>query len=304
MVFRYGYRGGVWVDLERPTEDEIRRIMREFSISERIGTELLSPTPSPLVAGDESIALLVLHFPTVTEEDGENKSQEIDFIVGEQFIITVRYELVIPLHHLKKLLETEMAVARPSAVSTDALLELLFAHLYTSVRDLVNHTASDLERVESEMFDGRERQTVRAISGINRRFLHFEATIVNHEEPLSRFLKTLGDRDYFPSFFERAARVASERTHVAHLIHTYRAVATELRETNMALLETTQNEIMKTLTLITFSVMPLELIALIFGIHAFGAPLENNPNAFAIILLLMGGVFVCMLLFFSRKRWL
>ena len=103
MVSRYAYQGGVWVDLERPTAEEIREIVREFPISERIGSELLSPTLVPLVAGDTGTAFLVLHFPTPRAEDGEKKSQEIDFIVGEHFIITVRYELVIPLHHLKKL---------------------------------------------------------------------------------------------------------------------------------------------------------------------------------------------------------
>ena len=306
MIFRYEYEGGVWVDLERPSEDEIRQVVREFSISERIGTELLSPTPVPLVAGDLCTALLVLHFPVPRTDDNESRSQEIDFIVGDHFIVTVRYELVTSLHHLKKLLETELAVDGSATVSTDALLEILFAHVYTSVRDHINHSASQLAHVEREMFDGRERQTIHAISDVSREFLHLEATLVNHEEPLMRFLKTLGERNFFgPSFNDRLARIMAERAHVAHLVHTYRAVTTELRETNMAVLETRQNDIMKTLTLITVIVLPLELVAVTLGIHAPGTPLviEEGSNAFWIIIAIMLAVVACMTIFFTRKRW-
>ena len=42
MVFRYKYQNGTWVDLEKPTEDEIREIAKEFSISDRIAKEILS----------------------------------------------------------------------------------------------------------------------------------------------------------------------------------------------------------------------------------------------------------------------
>lgn len=305
MISRYEHQGGVWVDLELPTDDDIRQIAREFSISDRIASELLAPTPSPLVAGDAGTALLVLHFPIPRTDEGETKSQEIDFIVGDHFIITVRYELVISLHHLKKQLDTDVVLAGAAVVTTDVLLEILFAHLYTSVRDHISHSASQLAHIEKDMFDGHERETIRAISDSSRDFLHLEATLVNHEEPLQRFLKALSERDFFgASFAERAARIVSERAHVSHLTRTYRAVATDLRETNMALLETRQNEIMKNLTVITFIFLPLELITFIFSMHALGTPLEHDPNAFWIILTAMFAVVGCMLVFLTKKRWL
>lgn len=306
MIFRYEYPGGVWVDLERPTPDEIQRIAQEFSISERIETELVSPTPSPLVAGDDSAALLVLHFPAHSADGANEKMQEIDFVVGNHFIMTVRYEVIVPLHHLKKLLDTQKLVSdQHSVIATDVLLEILFAHLYTSVRDHTDHIADELARVERDMFDGHERDTVQSISNVSREFLHLEAALANQEESLGRFLKVLAQRDFFgASFIERSERILAEHTQIARLIKTHRAISTELRETNIALLEVRQNEIMKTLTVITFGVMPLELIALIFGMHMQGAPIEKDPNAFWIIIAIMLVVGTGMMLFFSRKRWL
>ena len=311
MVFRYKYQDGVWVDLEQPTEEEIREVMREFSIGERIGRELFSPTPSPLVTIDSTAALLVIHFPAQDAEKGGMENQEIDFIIGEHFIVTLHHQVIAPLYHLKKLLETRELVTGLSIqtendiITTEVLFEIFFAHLYDSVRDYTNHIASRLSHVEQEMFSGNERKTVRLISDISREFLHLEAALANQEEPLGHFLDALKQSDFFTaSFTERAKRILSERSHVSRLITTHRAVATEMRETNIALLEARQNEIMKTLTVVTFIFLPIELVTFVFGMGALGTPLTQNPNAFWIIVSIMLGVGGFMTLILTKKRWL
>jgi magnesium transporter len=305
MIFRYEYRGGIWIDLEKPTEEEVREVARDYSLTERIEKELLSPTPAPLVIDGGTHMLLALHFPTQGAEDGATGNQEIDFVVGETFIITVRYEVIAPLHRLKKLFEARDLVTGSESVTTDVLLEILFAHLYAGLRDHTNHLTDCLERVEQEMFDGHERATVRAISNISRAFLHLEAALANHEEPLNNFLKTPTLRGFFDeSFDERAERVLAERAQVMRLIRTHRAVATEMRETNTALLEARQNEIMKTLTTITVIVLPLELIAFIFGMDLPGTPFAQDQDAFLIVMAFMLGAVIVTTLLFAKKRWI
>lgn len=305
MLFRHEYRGGVWIDLEQPSEEDVRRVAEEFPISGRIEKEILSPTPSALAEVDADVALLILHFPMHGGEDGDTKHQEVDFIVGDDFIITARYEVVAPIHHLKKLLEARELVAAQDALTTGILLELLFAHLYAAVRDHASHIASRLERIERDMFDGHERATVRAISNVNREFLHLDAAIAGQEEPLGRFLQTLSTRDSFgPAFAERAGRILAERARVARVAATHRAVAAELRETNGVLLETRQNEIMKTLTIVNFVFLPLGLISWIFAMRTEGMPLVGSPNAFWIVLALMLGIALSLVAFFAKKRWL
>ncbi|HUX81001.1 MAG TPA: magnesium transporter CorA family protein [Candidatus Paceibacterota bacterium] len=304
MLFRYAYRGGVWVDLEHPTEEEIRSIVEEFSISERLQTELFEPTPAPLVASDAGVIFLVLHFPTHGTVDGEVEDQEVDFVIGANFIITVRYKVVASLRSLQKLLETQKIVSPDDTMESDTLLEIIFIHLYTSVRDHINTVAGRLTHIEHDMFNGFERTTVRAISNTSREFLHTEASLANQEESLGRFLKACITKGIFgTTFTERAERILAERAQVARLGATYRAVATELRETNASLLEAHQNEIMKKLTVISFGVLPLELIALVFGMHALGTPLEQDPYAFWIILAIMLVVGALMVTFFARRRW-
>jgi magnesium/cobalt transport protein CorA len=305
MIFRYEDLDGVWIDIEQPTEEEIRKVAQEFSINGYIEQELLSPTPLPTVTGDEGMALLVLHFPTQGMEDGETKTQEVDFVVGKNFILTVRYEVVAALHHLKKLLEAQELVEGKAPVTTDVLFETLFAHLYTAMRDHTNHIALNLTHVEKEMFAGHERTTVRSISNISREFLHIEAALANQEESLRGFLDAITQYGLFgPVFSQRAQRILAERAHLAQMVETNRAIASEMRETNLAILGANQNEIMKTLTVITFIFLPLELITFVFGMHVLGTPLAANPDAFWIIVGSMTFLSILITIFLARKRWI
>jgi len=264
MIFRYEYHGGVWVDIEQPTDEEIRLTAQEFAIDERIEMELLSPNPTPLATGDGASALLVLHFPANGEHD-ETKNQEVDIVVSKKFIVTVRYEVIAPFYHLKKLLEARTLLAHHESITTDILLEIIFAHLYAAVRDHTNHIASRLEHVEREMFNGHDRTTVRAISNISREFLHMESALANQEGPLARFLKMIERRNFFDTAFdERAERILSDCAQVNRLVTAHRAVATELRETNAALLEVRQNQIMKVLTV---AVVCIEIVTLLLTTH-------------------------------------
>lgn len=305
MLYRYAYHGGIWVDLEDPTEDEIRAVTREFDVSERLEAELFSPTPSSLVAGDAGASFLVLHFPVHTSGNDEIRDQEIDIIAGHAFIITVRYEVVEPIHRLQKVLETEHLISPKDMMTTDVLLEILFAHLYTAMRDHTNYIASNLVSVEREMYNGQERSAVQSISNMSRVLLHLEAVLTNQEDALKRYLDTLSHHGFFgPSFAERSLRILAERAQIERLVKTHRAIATELRETNVALLGARQNEIMKMLTIITVTLMPLELIAVSLAMDVPGTPLHDNPYGFQIVLAGMFAIATIMLLFFAKKRWI
>ena len=305
MIFRHEYRGGVWVDLEQPTEDEVQSIVKEFSIGKLFEKEMSTPTPAPMAIADDDRMLLVLHFPSHDAENSDTGNQEIDFVVGRDFIVTVRYEVVAPLYHLKKLLEAQALVGGKHSLTTDTLLEILFAHLYTSTRDHTDHLANNLSRVERTMFDGQEGATIRLISNISRKFLHLEAGLVDQEETLASFLKALaGPRFFGASFTERGERILAERAQVMRLVGTHRAIAGELRETNNALLSARQNEVIKILTVVSFIFLPLALIAKIFAMKIKVMPFVDDPNGFWIILGFMGAIAGLLILFVVKKRWI
>jgi len=107
MISRYSRRGIIWIDLESPTKEEIDHTIEEFGISRLVGEEMVENTMRSKVDLYSDYLYLVLHFPVINKNSKNDKEQEVDFIVGERFVITVRYESVEPLKRFSKIFESD-----------------------------------------------------------------------------------------------------------------------------------------------------------------------------------------------------
>jgi magnesium transporter len=278
--------------------------MHEFNIDGRIEEEIANTTPYPIVVSSPSYHYMVLHFPA-SEPTGGAKSQEIDFIVGKKFLITTRYEPINSIHGLHKVFEAEELLGLNGTSSSEQLLERIMRRLYGAIREEVELLGTHLERVEHDIFNGKERETMREISEVNRILLRFDTMIRRHEENIGLLLEELSSPTFFgKSFKESAVHIDAEREHVASLVASYREVASELRDTNDSLLSASQNEVMKTLTVISFIILPLTLIASLFQMRVPGLPLLNDPNAFWIILFIDLVVTVLLVWYTKLRHWL
>jgi len=297
-------RGAVtWVDLEAPTPEELSAVMAEFDIDPRIEEEIARPTPYPMTLSMPEYEYLILHFPAVEEQEG-TKNQEVDFIVGKEFLITARYEVIESIHALHKVFETEELAGEVREAHADALLERVMIRLYAAIHDEIEREGRLLEHIEHDIFSGKERQTVRTISHAGRALLRFETALNRHEEPLDEFLAALAVPEFFGKrFAARAARIRAAHDHAAALVGSYRAVLRELRITNDSLLSTSQNEVMKTLSLMAIVALPMTLVASVFGMNATYMPFVHEPFGFWTILGLMVIASLLVFLFFKVKRW-
>lgn len=279
-------------------------MMEEFDISPRVEEEIVNPTPYPLSISFARYVYLILHFPMADASAG-TKNQEIDFIVGKGFLITVRYETIAPVHNLHKIFEAEelLNVSAPERASGAALATLVFKRLYRAIQEEVEHTAAALEHIEEDIFGGKERETVRKVSDIGRVLLRFETAVRRHQEPLQDFLREIS-RFFGRDFTVHAASIEAEREHVAALITSYRAVVRELRTTNDSLLSASQNEVMKYLAFMSLLTFPLTLIAAIFAMDTIHMPIIGLPYDFWIIIGIMFLVGIALFSFARAKRWL
>lgn len=298
-------RGKVnWVDLESPTHEELDLVMREFGINARIEEEIISPTPYPISIAFPDYQYLVLHFPTVRASGG-TKSQEVDFIVGKNFVVTARYEVIEPLHSLHRVFEAEELLGVPDhGAHAEVLVEEVLRRMYAAISGETEQVSRMLERIEDDIFEGRERATVRAISEVSRILLRFDTVLTRHAEPLTQFLEGLSSPHFFgEKFAEHARHIEAERNHAAALVTSYRAVASELRVTNDSLLSSGQNEVMKVLTIMSFVILPPTLVSGLFGMNMDNIPFIENPHSFWIVMGLMGLASLSFLSYFKFKKW-
>ncbi len=303
MISRYTYHDLVWVDMESPTNDEVRQIMEEFDIHPIAADELLAPSLRPKVDHYENFIYLILHFPAIRHTH-KSRSQEVDFIIGKKFLITVRYELLDPLHKFSKVFEVN-SILDKSEIGEHAgyLFFYMIRKIYSSLGHELTTIGDTLKSIEDRIFGGEERAMVAELSVIHRDLLEFHRALRMHRGVLQSFGQATAS--FFGKSYEHYhENIVGEYLKVEEMLQDQREILNDLRATNDSLLTTKTNEIMKRLTATTFLMLPATLIVSIFGMGAKSTPVIGMPYDFWVIGALIGMVALTTFIFFKFKRWL
>ena len=303
MVTRYTRKSLTWVDLTSPTGGEVRALMDEFDIHPIIADELLSPSIKQKAEIKDSHLYLVIHVPMF--RDGRvGTTQEVDFIVGRNVLITTRYEAVDKLHAFAKEFERDTMLGHASTGPLGShLLFHMIEWLYRDLSDELDTMREVLERIEERIFRGKEKEMVFELSNSSRAILDFRRALLPHKELLAS-IELMGGKLFGADFAFYARTLQGHQAKLFAQLEQLRDLLLELRGTNDSLLSTKQNETMRILTIMALLTFPLALFVAIFDIDAKYNPIIGLPYDFWII---VGAVIVAaclMLWYFKHKRWL
>ena len=293
----------VWVDLVSPTREEVTHIMDHYRVHPIVAEELLINTRKPHIDPYAEHIYLVLHFPALKHSHSEQTVQEIDFIIGKKFLITTRYDSVDAIDQFSRVLETGNILHKNEDTHAGFLFYYLIKKLYHSLEDELDYIESALEDIESHIFEGKEKEMIYEISLRGRDLTDFKKALGYHREVLES-LEIAGQSFFDKSFVFYLHRILGEYKRINHQLTGEQIFFNEIRETNNSLLTTKQNEVMKTLTIISFMTLPLSLFVGIFGMNASHMPIVDHQQGFWIIIAMLLALIVILIGFFKKKKWL
>ncbi len=304
MISVHKHKHLTWVDVESPDPEEIRELMERYNIDPLVAEELLLPTLKPRVDKYPNFIYLILHFPAVRHAHSIDQNQEVDFIIGKDFIITTRYDSIDPLHKFSKVFEVN-SVLDKSDIGEHAgfLFFYMVRKLYKSIEHELEYIDDSLEIIEEDIFEGKEREMVTALSNVSRDLLNLKQALTPHHEVLNSFAD-VGKEFFGEKFGYHISSIMGEYFRIRNGISIHTETLYELRQTNNSLLSTKQNEVMKVLTILAFVTFPLMLISSIFGMNTKILPIVGAPFDFWIIMGIMVFATAFMFIFFKRKGWL
>ncbi len=302
MISKYTYKKLTWVDLESPTNEEILSLIEQYNLPLLVGEEIAGTTLRSKVDVYPNALYLVLHFPSLSHTNSEPCEQEVDFIIGKDFLITIHYELIDPLHEFSKVFEAN-SILDKSMMGDHA--GFLFFYI---IRELYKHLAHELDSMNGSLkeikkliFDGNEEQMVQEISKINHRLLDFKQAIRFHNETLKSF-ETAGRHFFGDGFGYYLSAITGEYNKVSNMLEGHREILADLRDTNDSILRSKVDDTMKKLTVMSFIIMPLTLIADVFCMNTF-FPILRTTKDFYTVIGAMVAMALIMYVYFKRKKW-
>jgi len=293
-----------WVNIERPGAPERDWLDEHFDFHALDFEDVLSSNQRPKIDVYDDYLFIVLHFPIFDPAVGRLGAGELDLFVGPGYLVTLPNQPLQPVEYLFERCRTkeelrEQLFSRGSGYLLYRLVDDSFDYCFPMLRKIGNK----LDALEDDIFEGRSEEVVRDISNAKQEIINFRKVIrpqrpVLHdlEKVKQRYLATDLDLEiYFDDIVDAHERIWD-------MLENYKEVVT-VAETNESVISHRVNDILRVLTSISVIVLPLTLIASIWGMNV-GVPGEGDDLDFFVIVGAMLAMFGAMVAYFRRRGWL
>jgi magnesium transporter len=292
-----------WIHIESPRTADRDWLEEHFDFHPLDYEDVFSRNQRPKLDQYDDYVFIVLHFPLFDKDSGRILTAELDLFMGPDYVITLPN---IPLPPLSAMFERyrEKDDLRQEIFSQGPGY-LLYKIVDTGVDasfPMLRKTLLKLERLEDDIFEGRSSEIVRDLSDTKQEIINFRkivrpqrAVLRDLERTKQRYLQE-GLEIYFDDISDAAERIWE-------LLENYKEVIEGLESTNESVLSHQLNESFRVLTAASVVLLPLTLIASIFGMNV-QFPGEGETITFFLILALMAAVLVGLVILFRRRGWL
>jgi magnesium transporter len=299
-----------WINIEHPGGPERAWLEEHFDFHALDIEDVLSRNQRPKIDEYPDYLFLVLHIPVFNRQAGRLGAGELDLFVGPDFVVTLPNQPLPPVEYLFERCRAdedlrEKIFSRGAGYLMYRLVDDSFDYCFPMLRKVGNK----LDALEDQIFEGRSEDVVRDISNAKQEIINFRKVIRPQRPVLSdlekvktRYLASELDLEiYFDDIVDAHERIWD-------MLENYKEVIVALEETNESMLSHRVNDSLRVLTAISVIVLPLTLIASIFGMNiglpGGGDPGNDSITSFAIVIGIMVAILVGMASFFRKRRWL
>jgi magnesium transporter len=212
------------------------------------------------------------------------QEQEDDVFKG------VRERIILPAGRLR---------SRGSDYLFFALLDAIIDN-YFEVLEHINHK---IELLEEEVYANPHPEVARQIQMLKKEILKIRNWIYPVKELVNRLIDS--ENELITKDTKLFLKDALDHsTEINESLQIYREMSMSLMEMYMSNMSNKMNEVMKVLTIMASIFIPLTFIAGIYGMNFEYMPELQMKNGYFILLGVMAVLFIGMLIYFKRKKWL
>lgn len=293
-----------WIDITQPTPDEMNALRQTHKFHALALEDCLSKVQRPKLDDytEDGYLFLVLHFPLFNKQTRHTNPAEVDIFVGRDYVVTVHDGQLKPLVQTLALTQSDEQVrARLMSRGSGYLLYRVIDRLVDAGFPILNKIDEHIERIESGIFERNVRTLVQDLSFVRRDIITLRR-IIKPNLPVLRMLESrnrdflsLDEDIYFGDILDHLGKQWD-------MLEDDKEIIEGLNDTLDSLTSHRINEVMKILTVISVVLLPMTLVASVYGMNV-ELPFGQHPFAFAIVIGWMLLAAVSMMLYFRWKGW-
>jgi len=287
-----------WLDMEEPTKKEGEFLSSFFHFHPLAIEDCWDEINHPKADDYGDYLFIIFHEPRTSEKRFTTK--EVEFFLGSNFLVTFHKSRLPHIAEVQGQLEK-----RPELFSRgpDFLLYLILDDIIDNYFPVLDKIETRIDELEDSIVVNPSRNTVNGIFSLKREVLHLKKVIGPQREILNRFTRAefpivaKTSLVYYRDLYDHIYRIYD-------LAESFRDLLSGALDAYLSSLSNRMNEIMKVLTIITTILLPLSLIAGIYGMNFRFMPELSRPWGYPWALGLMVTVALVMIRYFRKKNWL
>lgn len=293
-----------WIDIINPNQDDIRYLRENFSFHPLFLEDLTRPEHHPRLERHDGYLYMVLHYPVYFHGLRETRAREVDFIAMQEILITSHYGSILPLRALLDACNLyEESRKTYMGQSAGHLLYHLLGGFWKNCLKKLDQIDMRIDEIEKNMFGGKEREMVKEISLVKTDIINFWRILEPQGRIMEAFVKE-GTAFWGQEIEYQFEDIANAYAQAWNTLKMHRETILALEDTNQSLLTTKSTEIIRVLTVFSVILLPLTLLASLWGMNTSYLPFQGNPVDFWIIFSLMATTTFGMVAYFKRKGWI
>lgn len=293
-----------WIDVQDPDLATLTKLKEKHGFHELDVEDCLSDNQRSKVDEYDNYLFIILHLPNLDKRKNSVTGEEIDIFIKADTLITIHWGALKPaLDLFEECEEKEASRKKFMGLSSGYLFYELLDQLFTQVFPVLDRMENDVARLERDAFsDSFERDMLQEILMVkksiitSRRVVAPLRTVIGQiEHKNKKFLPETLDV-YFDDIMDKVEKIWSNLENLQELVES-------LQDTNESIIAHTSNKVIKTLTVFSVVMLPLNLLAGMYGMNV-ALPFEKHPYAFLYLAIGMVLVLASLLTFFKFKRWI
>jgi len=294
----------VWIDYEAPTEADLQQLTSLIPLDSDAVEDCLTGEQRPRIDEFDDYIFLVLYgMPVLVDGPGEELlPRKLAAFCSQRFLITVHNEALPSISEIRE--RGGRNPAQLLAGGSDEVLYCIVDRMVDRYIELIEYYEDQIEVLEERSLANElDRGLLSDGARIRAHLLDVRHLAMSQRE-LIRPLAN-GEFDYIGNDLGIGFRhIADHLAQVIELADALREQLTSIREIYHAAIATRTNEVIKTLTLFATILLPLSVIAGVFGMNFKTWPIPDHPGSFWAVIAAMLVIAGALLLYFRRKHWL
>ncbi|MBA7625548.1 Cobalt/magnesium transport protein CorA [subsurface metagenome] len=292
-----------WINIEAPTKQETDYLAENYPFHPLDLDDCLSRIQRPKIDKYDEYLFLVFHFPVFSPQARVTTPSQVSVFIGQNYLITLHKGDLKPLVKLFNQCQTDEEIKQEHfSQGSGYLLYRIVDRLVDYCFPILNKIGGNIEAVEDAIFSVKVRGTVRGISTLRRDVISFRRIIwpmravIGSLEPKIRRFSKMDMEVYFGDTVDHLDKIWDA-------LDEHKEIIEGLNDTYDSLASNRTSEVMRMLTIIATILLPLTVIASIYGMNV-PLPFQESHYSFLIVFFVWALVVAGMLYFFRRHHWI